>query len=100
VPTFEEYLDVALSADRAVGVYPETKHPTWHDGLGIFKGTTLSDLVLDALKAKGYKGAVGSKSWAQQPVFIQSFEVRFWIKTAGKMWLSILLNRSQECSSS
>jgi glycerophosphoryl diester phosphodiesterase len=77
VPTFEEYIDIALGADRVVGIYPETKHPSWHDSLGILKGTSISDLVLDALKKRGYKGKAGSANWVQQPVFIQSFEVRF-----------------------
>jgi glycerophosphoryl diester phosphodiesterase len=77
VPTFEEYIDVALKAGKKpVGVYPETKHPMWHDGLDFMKGTSISDLALEVLGKKGYKGNLNSKSWAKQPCFIQSFEVR------------------------
>jgi glycerophosphoryl diester phosphodiesterase len=76
VPTVEEYIEVALAAGATpIGIYPETKHPSWHDGLGIMKGTSISDLLLEILDKKGYKGNIKSKSWAQQPCFIQSFEV-------------------------
>ena len=48
---------------RAVGVYPETKHPTYHQQLGL----PLERRVVDALRRAGLnrKGA---------PVIIQSFE--------------------------
>jgi glycerophosphoryl diester phosphodiesterase len=72
VPTLEEYIDVALTAPRVVGIYPETKHPAWHNSLDILSGTTMEDLLLDVLDAKGYRGA----TWDSQPVYIQSFEVR------------------------
>lgn len=74
IPTLDEYITVAL--DAGVGIYPETKHPTWHDALPFMAGATFSDLVLDALVARGYGGAVGSPGWAARPAFIQSFEVR------------------------
>ena len=68
---------MALTAGkRSVGIYPETKHPTWHDSLDILKGTSISELLLTALKKRGYGGDVLSEKWAAQPVFIQSFEVR------------------------
>ena len=49
---------------RPVGVYPETKHPTFHQQLGL----PLERKVVAALERAGlnYKGA---------PVMIQSFEV-------------------------
>lgn len=78
VPTFEEYIDLALAADRPVGIYPETKHPSWHDSLDILDGTSISDLVLDVLLAKGYGAAIDSPEWQKRPVFIQSFEVCQW----------------------
>jgi hypothetical protein len=31
--TFHEFLDLVERAPRVVGVYPETKHPTWHNAL-------------------------------------------------------------------
>ncbi|MCX8115155.1 MAG: glycerophosphodiester phosphodiesterase [Burkholderiaceae bacterium] len=68
IPTFAEILDLVRrkSAEhgRAIGVYPETKHPTYHRNLGL----ALEDRVLDELTRAGmnHRGA---------PVFIQSFEV-------------------------
>ncbi len=68
IPTFEEVLDLAKSegtkAGRTVGVYPETKHPTFHAKLGL----PLEDRLLTVLGKYGYT----SKS---SPVIVQSFEV-------------------------
>ncbi|KAG2435711.1 hypothetical protein HXX76_006909 [Chlamydomonas incerta] len=77
IPTLEEYIAIAKRANRTIGIYPETKHPTWHDSLPIVKAaqTTMSDIVLNVLKKHGYKGPINSKAWSKQPVFIQSFEV-------------------------
>jgi glycerophosphoryl diester phosphodiesterase len=75
VPTVEEYIDVALSAPRTVGIYLETKHPTWHNQLPPLQGTSMEDLLVEVLSAKGYRGAVGTEEWDAQPCFIQSFEV-------------------------
>lgn len=76
VPTLEEYIQVAQSYPRAVGIYPETKHPSFHDSLGLacFKGKSFSEAVVDILNKHGYTAAVGSKAWRQKPAFIQSFE--------------------------
>jgi glycerophosphoryl diester phosphodiesterase len=71
----EEYIDVALSAPSTVGIYPETKHPTWHNQLPLMQGTSMEDLLLEVLSDKGYGGAIGTQEWAAQPCFIQSFEV-------------------------
>ncbi|KAG2435712.1 hypothetical protein HXX76_006910 [Chlamydomonas incerta] len=77
IPTLEEYIALAKGAPRTVGIYPETKHPTWHDNLPHVKAakTTISDIVLNVLKKHGYKGPINSKAWSKQPAFIQSFEV-------------------------
>jgi glycerophosphoryl diester phosphodiesterase len=56
IPTLDEV--VALAARAGVGVYPETKHPTYFAGLGL----ALEPPLLAALE--GFGG----------PVFIQSFE--------------------------
>lgn len=68
IPTLEEVLDLAKSAGakagRTVGVYPETKHPTYHAKLGL----PLEDRLLTVLAKYGYT----SKS---SPVIVQSFEV-------------------------
>ncbi|KQO14215.1 glycerophosphodiester phosphodiesterase [Acidovorax sp. Leaf78] len=68
IPTLEEVLDLAKNegtkAGRTVGVYPETKHPTYHVNLGL----PLEDRLLTILAKYGYttKGS---------PVIVQSFEV-------------------------
>ena len=67
VPTFDEVLDLARHSrtcdGEPVGVYPETKHPTYFDQ----RGLSLEEPLLGALRADGLdrRGA---------PVFIQSFE--------------------------
>jgi glycerophosphoryl diester phosphodiesterase len=67
IPTFEEVIDLAKrkgrEEGRTIGVYPETKHPTYHQNLGL----ALEDRVLRVLQREGWnhRGA---------PVFIQSFE--------------------------
>ncbi len=67
IPTLAEIIDFAKrkSAEkgRRIGIYPETKHPTYHQSIGL----ALEDRLLDVLKRAGWhrKGA---------PVFIQSFE--------------------------
>lgn len=67
IPTFDEVLALADSLGRArgrvVGVYPETKHPTYHRSIGL----PLEEKLLAALKAHGLDGR-------DAPVFIQSFE--------------------------
>lgn len=68
VPTFEEVLELAklqsARTGRTIGVYPETKHPTWFEGLSLSFDKPLLTLIrrygLDA---------------ADAPIFIQSFEV-------------------------
>jgi glycerophosphoryl diester phosphodiesterase len=68
IPTFQEVIDLAKAESaargRMIGIYPETKHPTYHAKLGM----PLEDKLLNALKAAG---------WTEKtsPVIIQSFEV-------------------------
>jgi glycerophosphoryl diester phosphodiesterase len=68
VPTFAEVLALAETAGRArgraVGVYPETKHPTYFAHLGL----PLEAPLVAALKAAG-------RDRAEAAVFIQSFEI-------------------------
>ena len=71
VPTFEELLALVAEANaradrrgRPVGVYPETKHPSYFAGLGL----ALEGPLLEALRRQGLDRA-------DAPVFIQSFEV-------------------------
>jgi glycerophosphoryl diester phosphodiesterase len=67
IPTFAEVLALAKRAGaargRAVGVYPETKHPTYHQALGL----PLERRVVDALRA-------AKLNHKRSPVIIQSFE--------------------------
>jgi glycerophosphoryl diester phosphodiesterase len=67
VPTFDEVVDLARRSRTCeggpVGVYPETKHPSYFDSVGL----SLEEEVVRVLEANGY----GRR---QSPVFIQSFE--------------------------
>jgi glycerophosphoryl diester phosphodiesterase len=62
IPTFDEVLKLAKRA--GVGVYPETKHPSYFDSIGL----SLEEPLLATLHANGFDGP-------HAPVFIQSFEV-------------------------
>ena len=62
IPTFQDVIDVAKR--RRVGIYPETKHPTYFDGLGL----SLEEPLVETLRRNGYRGP-------KARVFIQSFEV-------------------------
>ncbi|MCC6431949.1 MAG: glycerophosphodiester phosphodiesterase [Gemmatimonadaceae bacterium] len=68
IPTFDEVLSLADSAGRrrgrAVGVYPELKHPTYFASIGL----PLEQRLLARLRAHGLDRQ-------DAPVFVQSFEV-------------------------
>lgn len=68
VPTFAEILDLLARVNKGraqpVGVYPETKHPSYFAAIGLPHEAPL----LALLDAHGYRGRAA-------PVFIQSFEV-------------------------
>ncbi len=68
IPTFDEVIELAkkesAARGRTIGIYPETKHPTFHHAIGL----PLEDRLVEALKKAGWT----DKS---APVFIQSFEV-------------------------
>ncbi|MBA2594699.1 MAG: glycerophosphodiester phosphodiesterase [Pseudomonadota bacterium] len=68
VPTFREVIKLALDEGRRrgrpVGVYPETKHPSYHQSVGL----PLERRLVSILKAFGLKTR-------RDPVIIQSFEV-------------------------
>jgi glycerophosphoryl diester phosphodiesterase len=67
IPTLGEVLDLAAAKSRetgrAIGVYPETKHPTYFRSIGL----PLEDRLLAALRAHGLTERTS-------PVFIQSFD--------------------------
>lgn len=68
VPTFQEVIDLAKSKSiekgRTIGIYPETKHPTYFKSIGL----PLEKRLIDALTQNGWNSK-------EAPVFIQSFEV-------------------------
>ena len=79
VPTFEEVLALVHSVNeqrrrlahgkekrhvKLLGIYPETKHPTYFQGIGL----PLEEPLVKILHRYGYNGA-------HDPVYIQSFEV-------------------------
>ncbi|GIL42949.1 hypothetical protein Vafri_771 [Volvox africanus] len=76
IATLADYLEVALSANRSVGIYPETKHPTWTNSLLKLRAanTSLEDILLDALTAAGFGAPLDSEAWMRRPIFLQSFE--------------------------
>jgi glycerophosphoryl diester phosphodiesterase len=67
VPTFDEVLDLVRTESkrrgRTIGIYPETKHPTYFDNLGL----SLEEPLVRALKKHGLDRRTA-------PVFVQSFE--------------------------
>jgi glycerophosphoryl diester phosphodiesterase len=67
IPTLTEVIDLAKrwskKLDRQIGVYPETKHPTYHAGLGL----PLEERLVKVLRREGWNDR-------RAPVFIQSFE--------------------------
>ena len=67
IPTFREILDLAKSESarvgRTIGVYPETKHPTYH----VVAGLPIEPRLLKMLAEYGY-------TKKDSPVIIQSFE--------------------------
>ncbi len=67
IPTLDEILALVRQRERemgrTIGVYPETKHPTYFRSIGL----PLEDRLLEVLERHGYGRAA-------DPVFIQSFE--------------------------
>lgn len=68
IPTLQEVIDLAqrMSKEkgRTIGIYPETKHPSYFKSIGL----PMERRLVDLLHANGYRGK-------KAPVFIQSFEV-------------------------
>ncbi len=67
IPTFQEILDrraeLSKELGRTIGVYPETKHPTYFRALGLDLETPLARTL-----------RVNGLDRADSPVFVQSFE--------------------------
>jgi glycerophosphoryl diester phosphodiesterase len=68
IPTLQEVVDLvkkeSAAKKRTIGIYPETKHPSYFKGIGL----PLEKRLVDLLVASGYKGKDAA-------VYIQSFEV-------------------------
>ncbi|HEU5097865.1 MAG TPA: esterase-like activity of phytase family protein, partial [Roseiflexaceae bacterium] len=68
IPTLQEVIDLAQAESKArkrtIGIYPETKHPTYFDSIGL----SLEEPLVATLYQNGYHGP-------NAPLFIQSFEV-------------------------
>jgi glycerophosphoryl diester phosphodiesterase len=69
IPTLQEIIDLVKRKEkswphRKIGIYPETKHPTYFDSIGL----SMEERLVEVLHANHYRGAGA-------PVFIQSFEV-------------------------
>jgi glycerophosphoryl diester phosphodiesterase len=71
IPTFDEILSMVRALERMrgadaprIGVYPETKHPSYFRGINL----PLEGTMLRTFKRWGYRGK-------DAPVYIQSFEV-------------------------
>ncbi|KAJ6804708.1 putative glycerophosphodiester phosphodiesterase GDPD6 [Iris pallida] len=72
--TFEEFIAIALDANRIVGIYPEIKNPVLiNQHVKWTNGKKFEDKFVETLLKYGYKGEYKSKDWLKQPVFIQSF---------------------------
>ena len=69
IPTFQEVIELARrktqEKGRTIGIYPETKHPSYFRSIGL----ALEPPLIKALEAAGYTDA-------SAPVLIQSFEVQ------------------------
>ena len=68
IPTLQEIVALVRQKERetgrVIGLYPETKHPSYFRAIGL----PLEQALVDILHASGYRGPAA-------PVFIQSFEV-------------------------
>src|SRR5918992_5761630 len=62
IPTLQEVID--LAKEHGVGIYLETKHPSYFDSIGL----SLEKPLVSTLENNGFTNA-------SDPVFIQSFEV-------------------------
>lgn len=68
IPTFQEIINLVKlksgEVGRSIGIYPETKHPTYFASIDL----PLEEPLIEILHNNGYKSAT-------DPIFIQSFEI-------------------------
>ena len=86
IPTLQEVIDLArekgAAVGRTIGIYVETKHPSYHASIGL----PMEDVLVRMLAANGLNDAAA-------PVYIQSFEVANlrYLRTVTKVKLVQLL---------
>jgi glycerophosphoryl diester phosphodiesterase len=68
ISTFQEIIDLVKvkseEIDRSIGIYPETKHPSYFAAIGL----PLEETLVKILQDNGYNSRT-------DPIFIQSFEI-------------------------
>jgi glycerophosphoryl diester phosphodiesterase len=83
VPTLEEIIVLvqqkSAETGRAIGIYPETKHPTYFRAIGL----PLEEPLIECLDRYGYRNS-------NDPIFIQSFEVANLLQLARTTDLSLV----------
>ncbi|GAB4149677.1 MAG: glycerophosphodiester phosphodiesterase [Sphingomonadales bacterium] len=83
VPSLAEIIALVRAKEaetgRQIGLYPEIKHPSYFRAIGL----ELEQRLVDALHAAGYRHA-------DDPVFIQSFEVEPLVRLAGMTALPLI----------
>ena len=89
IPTLQEVIDLARSSrscdGKQVAIYPETKHPSYFDSIGL----SMEEELVRVLHANHYRGK-------NAPVIIQSFEVSNLVElnTMTKLPIAQLVNCS------
>ena len=106
IPTFYEVIDLARSADarfeldaqrtgettrRCLGIYPETKHPSYFKSIGLpLEGPLLKALRTLPDLTEPRKGSKKESKKESKKVFIQSFEVSNLKELSGKTKLPLI----------
>lgn len=89
IPTLDEIIELAkrrsAETGRTIGIYPETKHPTYFASIGL----PLEGALLAALGRAGWDRA-------DAPVFIQSFEVANLRALAGRTQVRLIQLLAEE----
>ena len=83
--SFDDYVAVAknISNARTIGIYPETKVPSFFNEFLKSNGTTMEDILLQSLQKHGYVEETS-------PCFIQSFSEESLRYMAGKTKLPLI----------
>uniref|UniRef100_H2YK22 glycerophosphodiester phosphodiesterase n=1 Tax=Ciona savignyi TaxID=51511 RepID=H2YK22_CIOSA len=85
--SFDDYIAVVKNASafgRTIGIYPETKNPSFFNGILEAENTTMEDILLASLEKYGYVNA-------NSPCFIQSFDENSLRYMANKTELPLII---------